>query len=141
MLSRAGLSQRSIHWPTCAVKWHTCRNPPITGNKKAGTSTVCGKLTGDSFPSTEAFITDPSGNTIFIGAEIEKKHLFRVHNIFSFRINNNNNVQNRRPPQRRATPQAGEGFSTLPLRVLPPAGDIGSSKNVMHLFKLNGILY
>jgi len=39
----------------------------ITENKKAGTLDIRGKLTGDNFPSTEAFITDPSGNNVFIG--------------------------------------------------------------------------
>lgn len=39
----------------------------ITENKKAGTLTISGKLTGDNFPSTEAFITDPSGQNLFIG--------------------------------------------------------------------------
>ena len=39
----------------------------ITENKKAGTLDIRGKLTGDNFPSTEAFISDPSGNNVFIG--------------------------------------------------------------------------
>jgi|GEM_PF-1340799 len=39
----------------------------ITENKKGGTLNVSGKLTGDNFPSTEAFITDPSGQNLFIG--------------------------------------------------------------------------
>jgi RHS repeat-associated protein len=39
----------------------------ITENKKAGTLSVSGKLTGDNFPSTEAFISDPSGQNLFIG--------------------------------------------------------------------------
>jgi len=39
----------------------------ITENKKAGTLAVSGKLTGDNFPSTEAFISDPSGQNLFIG--------------------------------------------------------------------------
>ncbi|MFZ4863220.1 hypothetical protein ACL9RF_13670 [Sphingobacterium sp. Mn56C] len=39
----------------------------ITENKKAGTLNISGKLTGDNFPSTEAFITDPSGQNLFIG--------------------------------------------------------------------------
>ncbi len=39
----------------------------ITENKKAGTLDINGKLTGDNFPSTEAFITDPAGNNVFIG--------------------------------------------------------------------------
>ncbi|HET8572414.1 MAG TPA: DUF6443 domain-containing protein [Edaphocola sp.] len=39
----------------------------ITENKKAGTLSISGKLTGDNFPSTEAFITDPNGNNVFIG--------------------------------------------------------------------------
>jgi RHS repeat-associated protein len=39
----------------------------ITENKRAGTLSISGKLTGDNFPSTEAFITDPSGQNVFIG--------------------------------------------------------------------------
>ena len=39
----------------------------ISENKKAGTLDIIGNLTGDNFPSTEAFITDPSGNSVFIG--------------------------------------------------------------------------
>lgn len=39
----------------------------ITENKKAGTLSISGKLTGDNFPSTEAFISDPSGQNLFIG--------------------------------------------------------------------------
>lgn len=39
----------------------------ITENKNAGTLNIKGKLAGDNYPSTEAFITDPSGNSLFIG--------------------------------------------------------------------------
>lgn len=39
----------------------------ISENKEAGTLTISGALTGDNFPSTEAFITDPSGQSAFIG--------------------------------------------------------------------------
>ena len=39
----------------------------ITENKKDGTLSISGKLTGDNFPSTEAFITDPAGTNLFIG--------------------------------------------------------------------------
>jgi len=39
----------------------------ITENKKAGTLSIDGRLTGDNFPSTEAFITDPSGKSVFLG--------------------------------------------------------------------------
>jgi hypothetical protein len=39
----------------------------ITENKKAGTLDISGKLTGDNFPSTEAFVSDPSGQNLFIG--------------------------------------------------------------------------
>jgi RHS repeat-associated protein len=42
-------------------------NFSITENKKAGTLDISGKLTGDNFPSTEAFVTDPSGQNVFIG--------------------------------------------------------------------------
>ena len=45
----------------------------ITENKKAGILTISGKLTGDDFPSTEAFISDPSGQNLFIGVgQIDK---------------------------------------------------------------------
>lgn len=39
----------------------------VTENKKAGTLSISGKLTGDNFPSTEAFVTDPNGNNLFLG--------------------------------------------------------------------------
>jgi len=39
----------------------------ITENKKEHTLSISGKLTGDNFPATEAFITDPSGQSAFIG--------------------------------------------------------------------------
>jgi RHS repeat-associated protein len=39
----------------------------ITENKKAGFLNISGSLKGDNFPSTEAFITDPIGNNVFIG--------------------------------------------------------------------------
>ena len=39
----------------------------ITEDKKTQTLTVNGKLTGDNFPSTEAFISDPSGQNVFLG--------------------------------------------------------------------------
>lgn len=39
----------------------------ISENKKAGTLSISGKLTGDNFPSTEAFVSDPSGNNVFLG--------------------------------------------------------------------------
>ena len=42
-------------------------NFSITENKKAGMLNISGKLTGDNFPSTEAFISDPSGQNVFIG--------------------------------------------------------------------------
>lgn len=42
-------------------------NFSITENEKAGTLSVSGSLRGDNFPSTEAFITDSSGNNLFIG--------------------------------------------------------------------------
>lgn len=38
----------------------------ILENKKAGTLSISGSLSGDNFPSTEAFITDPSGQSAFI---------------------------------------------------------------------------
>lgn len=39
----------------------------ITANSKTGTLAISGKLTGDNFPSTEAFISDPSGQNVFLG--------------------------------------------------------------------------
>jgi hypothetical protein len=39
----------------------------IVENKKADTLSINGKLTGDNFPSTEAYITDPSGQSVFLG--------------------------------------------------------------------------
>lgn len=42
----------------------------ITENKANGTLKIEGSLTGDNFPSTEAFITDPSGQELFIGIGI-----------------------------------------------------------------------
>lgn len=42
-------------------------NFSITDNKNTGTLDISGKLTGDNFPSTEAFISDPSGQNVFIG--------------------------------------------------------------------------
>jgi RHS repeat-associated protein len=42
-------------------------NFSIKENKKAGILDISGKLTGDNFPSTEAFVTDPKGNNVFIG--------------------------------------------------------------------------
>ena len=51
----------------------------ITENKEAGTLSISGKLTGDNFPSTEAFISDPSGQNVFIGvgqinADVDKDY-------------------------------------------------------------------
>ena len=42
-------------------------NFSIFENKQAGTLQISGELTGDNFPSTEAFISDPSGQNVFIG--------------------------------------------------------------------------
>ncbi|MDI9312802.1 MAG: hypothetical protein QM535_21510, partial [Limnohabitans sp.] len=42
-------------------------NFSITENKKAGTLNISGTITGDNFPSTEAFISDPSGQNVIIG--------------------------------------------------------------------------
>jgi hypothetical protein len=39
----------------------------ITENKQAGILSISGSLKGDNFPSTEAFITDPSGQSVFLG--------------------------------------------------------------------------
>lgn len=42
-------------------------NFSITENKKQGLLNISGTLSGDNFPSTEAFITDPSGQNVFLG--------------------------------------------------------------------------
>lgn len=39
----------------------------ITSDTKTGSLNISGSLTGDNFPSTEAFISDPSGKSIFLG--------------------------------------------------------------------------
>ncbi len=39
----------------------------ITENKNAGTLDISGTLTGDNFPSTEAFMSDSSGQSLFLG--------------------------------------------------------------------------
>ena len=42
-------------------------NFSIAENRKTGTLSISGSLKGDNFPSTEAFISDPSGQKIFLG--------------------------------------------------------------------------
>ena len=42
-------------------------NLSITENREEGFLNISGALTGDNFPSTEAFITDPSGQSLFLG--------------------------------------------------------------------------
>lgn len=42
-------------------------NFSITENKKIGILDISGTIKGDNFPSTEAFVTDPSGQNLFIG--------------------------------------------------------------------------
>jgi hypothetical protein len=42
-------------------------NFSISENRKEGALDISGTLKGDNFPSTEAFVTDPSGNNVFIG--------------------------------------------------------------------------
>jgi len=49
----------------------------ITENKKAHTLSISGKLTGDNFPSTEAFITDPNGKSAFIGVGAYEGNVFK----------------------------------------------------------------
>lgn len=44
----------------------------ITENKKQGTLTVSGQLTGDNYPSTEAFISDPAGNNLLELVRLER---------------------------------------------------------------------
>jgi RHS repeat-associated protein len=39
---------------------------------KNGVLSISGSFTGDQFPSTEAFVTDQSGNNLFLGAKKEK---------------------------------------------------------------------
>ena len=42
-------------------------NFSISENRDNGTLSISGKLTGDNFPSTEAFIKDASGASVFLG--------------------------------------------------------------------------
>lgn len=42
-------------------------NFEITENKESGYLAFSGNLKGDNFPATEAFVTDPSGQSVFIG--------------------------------------------------------------------------
>lgn len=42
-------------------------NFSIVEDKKKGSLSITGNLTGDNFPSTEAFISDPSGQSAFLG--------------------------------------------------------------------------
>jgi len=53
-----------------------------------GVLAISGSFTGDSFPSTEAFITDQSGVNLFLGAKREQGGL---HSLFG---ENNNNLIN-----------------------------------------------
>ncbi len=39
----------------------------VVDDRDAQTLTISGQLTGDNFPATEAFITDPSGQSVFLG--------------------------------------------------------------------------
>ena len=39
----------------------------IVENTENGTLTISGALTGDNFPSTEAFVEDASGTSLFLG--------------------------------------------------------------------------
>ena len=42
----------------------------ITEDLDAGFLTISGSVNGDDFPNTEAFITDPSGQSVFIGGDV-----------------------------------------------------------------------
>jgi len=42
----------------------------ITEDLNAGFLTISGSVNGDDFPNTEAFITDPSGQSVFIGGDV-----------------------------------------------------------------------
>jgi len=42
----------------------------ITEDLDAGFLTISGSVDGDDFPNTEAFITDPSGQSVFIGGDV-----------------------------------------------------------------------
>ena len=42
----------------------------ITEDLDAGFLTISGSIDGDDFPNTEAFITDPSGQSVFIGGDV-----------------------------------------------------------------------
>jgi len=47
-------------------------------NKEKGTLTINGSFKGDGFPSTEAFISDQSGVSLFLGAHKEKGSVFTL---------------------------------------------------------------
>ncbi len=78
----------------------------ITENKKKGTLSISGKLTGDNYPSTEAFISDPKGQNVFIGVgqigsdvgqntgpftELTGEHKDKLVTSFNFTINTDSN--------------------------------------------------
>lgn len=50
--------------PAPAIDVHTNLN--IVDDRHDQTLTITGELTGDNFPATEAFITDPSGQSVFL---------------------------------------------------------------------------
>jgi RHS repeat-associated protein len=44
----------------------------LTEDTAKGTLSITGQITGDKFPSTEAFVSDQSGNRVFLGAKHEE---------------------------------------------------------------------
>jgi hypothetical protein len=44
----------------------------IVENKTKGILSITGLVTGDVFPSTEAFVADQSGRRVFLGAKFEE---------------------------------------------------------------------
>ena len=44
----------------------------LTEDTTKGTLSITGQIAGDKFPSTEAFVSDQSGNRVFLGAKFEE---------------------------------------------------------------------
>jgi len=58
-------------------------------NLESGVLSISGAFTGDNFPSAEAFISDQSGNNLFLGASMETGG---VHSLFGENNNSKFNV-------------------------------------------------
>lgn len=67
--SHSGKDPITPQWATPALDVHAS----LTFNEDLdnGILNITGSFTGDEFPSTEAFISDQSGNNLFIGARKE----------------------------------------------------------------------